>query len=108
MNNIQKYIPIGLLSAFTLKVMVSGANLSEMGIILGLAAILGFKDYLEKKETILEVRTQCEKSIKDIEAVVKTQNEVIEKLAKAMDEQRTYIASTRMAQNLKSGISGVR
>lgn len=91
---------LGLLIAYTLKMLVVGAGLPEMGIIFSLVALNISKEYLNKQKTIKEVEETVAKRVQEIENTVKLQNDVIEKMAKALDEQRTSVASLKLSQNL--------
>ena len=97
----EKYLPLGLLSVFTLKVMIFSASLADMGIVLGLAGLLALKDHLDKQKTIRQIQDETNKSLEDMKYTLKLQNDVIEKMARAADEQRTSTAGLKLAQGMR-------
>ncbi len=98
---LNQYLPIGLLSALTLKLTILGANLPEMGMIFALVGLLGLREYLEKNKSTLQIKEECLKEISEIKAIVKMQNEAIEKMARVIDEQRTNVASLKLAAGMR-------
>jgi uncharacterized coiled-coil protein SlyX len=95
-----KNVQIGLLVAYLGRVLVLGANLSEMGIIFSLVALNISKDYLEKQKRIKDIEQEVNTRVAEVENTIKIQNEVIEKMARALDEQRTSVASLKLSQGL--------
>lgn len=95
-----KNVQIGLLVAYLGRVLVLGANLSEMGIIFSLVALNISKDYLEKQKKIKDIEQEVNARVAEVENTIKIQNEVIEKMARALDEQRTSVASLKLSQGL--------
>lgn len=91
---------LGLLSAYVLKVLAVGAGLPEMGIIFSLVLLNVAKEYLNKQKAIQEIEEAVAKRVQEVENTVKLQNDVIERMAKALDEQRTSVASLKLSQNL--------
>lgn len=102
MNQVKSNLPLGLLAALVLKQLVVGCNASEMGVAIAIAAVVSLKDYLEKQKSIQEISTKVTKDIDDMKHIIKTQNEVIEKMAKALDENRTGLASVKLSQGMRS------
>ena len=98
MNQVKNQLPLALLSLAVLKQLVKGIDAAEMGVVLALAAIVALKDYLEKQKSIQEIDTHVKKELEEVKHVIKTQNEVIEKMAKALDENRTSVASMKLSQ----------
>ncbi len=101
MNQVKQNLPLALLSLLVLKQLVTGCSLSEMGVAISLCAIVALKDHLEKHKEIKEVRETVTKELEEMKFVVKQQNDVIEKLAKALDENRTSVASIKLSQGMK-------
>lgn len=95
-----KNVQIGLLVAYLGRVLVLGANLSEMGIIFSLVALNISKDYLEKQKKIKDIEQEVNARVAEVENTIKIQNEVIEKMARALDEQRTSVAGLKLSQGL--------
>lgn len=95
-----KNVQIGLLVAYLGRVLVLGANLSEMGIIFSLVALNISKDYLEKQKKIKDIEQEVNTRVAEVENTIKIQNEVIEKMARALDEQRTSVAGLKLSQGL--------
>jgi uncharacterized coiled-coil protein SlyX len=95
-----KNVQIGLLVAYLGRVLVLGANLSEMGIIFSLVALNISKDYLEKQKRIKDIEQEVNTRVAEVENTIKIQNEVIEKMARALDELRTSVASLKLSQGL--------
>ena len=91
---------LGLLVAYTTKLLIVGAGLPEMGIVFSLVFLNISKEYLSKQQKIKEIEQSVSKKLQDVENTVKIQNEVIEKMAKALDEQRTSVASLKLSQNM--------
>jgi hypothetical protein len=98
MNQIKHNLPLILLASLVLKQLVHGIDASEMGVAIALSAIVSLKDYLEKQKAIQEVDAHVKKELEEVKHVIKTQNEVIEKMAKALDENRTSVASLKLSQ----------
>lgn len=95
-----KNVQIKLLVAYLGRVLVLGANLSEMGIIFSLVALNISKDYLEKQKKIKDIEQEVNARVAEVENTIKIQNEAIEKMARALDEQRTSVASLKLSQGL--------
>lgn len=95
-----KNVQIGLLVAYLGRVLVLGANLSEMGIIFSLVVLNISKDYLEKQKKIKDIEQEVNTRVAEVENTIKIQNEVIEKMARALDEQRTSVAGLKLSQGL--------
>lgn len=95
-----KNVQIKLLVAYLGRVLVLGANLSEMGIIFSLVALNISKDYLEKQKKIKDIEQEVNARVAEVENTIKIQNEVIEKMARALDEQRTSVAGLKLSQGL--------
>lgn len=91
---------LGLLVAYTTKLLIVGAGLPEMGIVFSLVALNIAKEYLSKQQKIKEIEQSVSEKLQVVENTVKVQNEVIEKMAKALDEQRTSVASLKLSQNM--------
>ena len=98
MNQVKNYLPLGLLAALILKLLAKGLDSPEMGVTIAVAAIVALKDYLEKSKTTQEIESFVKKELEEIRNVVVKQNEVIEKMAKAIDENKTGLASVRLSQ----------
>lgn len=95
-----KNVQIKLLVAYLGRVLVLGANLSEMGIIFSLVALNISKDYLEKQKKIKDIEQEVNARVAEVENTIKIQNEAIEKMARALDEQRTSVAGLKLSQGL--------
>lgn len=91
---------LGLLVAYTTKLLIAGAGLPEMGIVFSLVSLNIAKEYLSKQQKIKEIQQSVTEKLQAIENTVKIQNDVIEKMAKALDEQRTAVASLKLSQNI--------
>lgn len=91
---------LGLLAAYMLKILAVGAGLPEMGIVFSLVLLNIAKEYLNKQQKIKEVEEAVTKRLQEVENTIKVQNDVIEKMARALDEQRTSVASLKLSQNL--------
>ena len=100
MNQLKNHLPLALLALLVLKQLFVGTNAAEMGVSISLAAIVGLKDFLEKQKKIQEIEKIMKQEVEEMKSVIKTQNEVIEKMAKAIDENRTGIASLKLSQNM--------
>jgi hypothetical protein len=85
-----KYIPVGLLVAYVLKLIAMGTNAPEMGVVFALTAYVALKDYVEKHKKVQEVLD-----------VVNKQNEIIAKMATEIDNLKTSMVGVKMGQNFK-------
>jgi hypothetical protein len=93
-----KFLPLALLTLLVLKQLVHGVDLAGMGVTIALTAVIALKDYLEKQKHIQEIEAHVKKELEDVKHVINTQNEVIEKMAKALDDVRTKAASIQLSQ----------
>lgn len=101
MKQVKQNLPLGLLALLVVKQLIVGCSLSEMGVAISLCAIVALKDHLEKHKEINEIKDIVNKELEEMKFVIKQQNEVIEKLAKALDENRTSVASLKLSQGMK-------
>lgn len=101
MNLLRHNLPLILLSTLVLKMLFIQASLPEMGVAMALSSLVALKDHLEKHKEIKEIRESVTKELEEMKFVVKQQNEVIEKLARALDENRTSVASLKLSQGMK-------
>lgn len=85
-----KYIPLFLLTILVGKLLVLGCNWQDAPIAFILAALTGFFEFKVSENAITEIRQ-----------VVEKQNETILAMAKAHDELRTSVASSKIAQGLR-------
>ncbi len=85
-----KYAPLSLFTLFSAKMLILGANWQDCAIILILATLSAF----------LEFKNQ-EKKQKEIEEVLRKQNETILALTKVMDELRSNMSSIKIAQGMR-------
>jgi hypothetical protein len=90
MDTIKKYVPIGLLCAYVLKLIFLGTNFPEMGVVFALTAYVATKDYVEKHKKVQEVLE-----------IVNRQNEIIAKMATEIDNLKTSMVGVKMGQNFK-------
>lgn len=98
MNQVKNHLPLALLAALVLKQIITGCSASEMGTAIAVAGIVALKDYLEKHSDIQDIKTSTKRELEEVKAVVVKQNEVIEKMAKAIDETKSGLASVRLSQ----------
>ena len=85
-----KFLPIGLLCVYVLKLIVLGTNFPEMGVVFALTAYVAIKDYMDKH-----------KKIQDMVEVINKQNEVIAKMVTEVDAIKTSMVGLKMNQGFK-------
>lgn len=100
METYAKYLPSGLIFAFTIKQLAFGTSLSEMGVTFSFAALVALQTYLEKSKKIQEVLTQADVKHKEVTEVVNKQNEVIEKMAREIALLRDSVAGVKLSSGL--------
>jgi uncharacterized protein YlxW (UPF0749 family) len=86
-----KSIPLFLFGIFATKALILGADWVTAGIILILAAT----------STMWEMRVQ-DKRQKELEEVLRKQNETILALAKVVEEVKTNVSAVKVAQGMRS------
>lgn len=108
MQAVEKYMPMGLLCAFVLKVVLFGTSLSEMGVIFALASLCGIKEYMEKNRRIQTVEAVLkehkeflDKKTEEQSNVISKQNEVIKNMADELDRVRSNITGLKMTAGFK-------
>lgn len=101
MNQI-KFIPLALLTLLVLKQLVHGIDAAGMGVTVALCAIVSLKDYLEKQDYVKQIRDDMKKELEEMKLMNTTQNEVIAKMALALDEVRTKTSTLQLAQGYKT------
>lgn len=111
MESLQK-VPMGLLTAYTIKLLFTGVNPSEMGVVFALSAGLIAFEYLAKSrklqavlEANKEFQSDLSKQVADQVHVINKQNDVIQKLAIELQECRNGITSLKASSGLKK-VSG--
>jgi hypothetical protein len=97
MNNLERYITMALFSGYVGKLLLLGAGLSDVGVVLVLAAISFLFATKAEQAQINQLKQLVEKSISE------NKNEVL-RLQAMVDEHRTSLTSIKMSQ----GIKGVR
>lgn len=102
MNQLKTNLPLALLALLVLKQLFKGIDAAEMGVTVALAGIVALKDHLEKQSSIQEIKESTRKELAEVRDVVKTQNEVIEKMAKVLDENRNAVASMKLSSGMMS------
>lgn len=96
MELIKGYVPHVLLVAQMVKFIVfGGASGVDMGIALGLCALVGFSEWLQNKRN---------RKLQDVVDIVNKQNEIIAKMAQEVAEQKTVIASIKMTSGFKKAL----
>lgn len=100
MNHI-KFIPLALLTLLVLKQLVQGINAAEMGVTIALCCLVSLRDYLEKQNFVKEIQAEMKKELDEVKAMNATQNEVISKMAVALDEVRSKTSTLQLAQGYK-------
>ena len=90
MDTMKKYVPVGLLCAYVLKLIALGTNFPEMGVVFALTAYVALRDYVEKH-----------KKIQEMSAVIAKQNEILAKMATEVDAIKTSMVGLKMNQGFK-------
>lgn len=85
-----KFLPIGLLCAYIVKLIALGTSFPEMGVVFALTAYVALKDYLDKH-----------KKIQEMSEVIAKQNEVLAKMATEVDAIKTSMVGLKMNQGFK-------
>jgi hypothetical protein len=85
-----KFLPIGLLCVYVLKLIVFGTSFPEMGVVFALTAYVGMKDYMDKH-----------KKVQEMSDIIIKQNEVISKMVVEVDAIKTSMVGLKMNQGFK-------
>jgi Rieske Fe-S protein len=85
-----KFLPIGLLCVYVLKLIVLGTSFPEMGVVFALTAYVGMKDYMDKH-----------KKVQEMSEIIIKQNEVISKMVVEVDAIKTSMVGLKMNQGFK-------
>lgn len=85
-----KFLPIGLLCAYVLKLIMLGTNFPEMGVVFALTAYVAMKDYMDKH-----------KKVQEMSEIINKQNEVLAKMATEVDAIKTSMVGLKMNQGFK-------
>jgi len=99
MKDYIKYVPVGLLSLFALKVLILGTALPELGVI---AVLAGLAVFLEKsheeafKKDVFEKLEVHRKGFENVDSYIK-------KLFENDKEMVSQIQKIQLPQNVKSG-----
>lgn len=90
MERWEKILPLSLLSLLAGKSLLVGTSVSEMGMSLGLVALVSINSILEKHKKIQEIKN-----------VVNEQNKVISKMAEELVEVRNTISTLKLQQSMR-------
>ena len=104
MNHI-KFIPLALLTLLVLKQFVHGIDAAEMGVTIALCGLVSLRDYREKQNYVKEIQAEMKKELDEMKLMNTTQNEVIAKMAVALDEVRTKTSTIQLAQGYNKPMS---
>lgn len=102
MHKVQKYIPIGLLLAFTSKLLISGTTPSEMGVIFAITALVSLEKYLEKSKQLQEIEEKFSKRIIELERLASTQDELVQIIRTELHIVRDNLGTVKMSQGIRS------
>lgn len=92
---INKYLLKGILLAFGMKLLLSGISLSDMGVMLGLIAVVGLQEWLDNKR---------DKQMQQVIDTVNQQNQVIAKIAAEVADAKTQISTIKLNAGFKKVI----
>ncbi len=101
MDTIQKHVTITLLTLFIGKLLLFGCSGADVGIVFALCGTLAVKEMLDKSKKTKEVEEFCKSSIKDIEEVVRKQNEVLKKQSEEIVTMKATIDAVRMSNGFR-------
>lgn len=93
-NNLDRYLFAGLLSAYVIKVGFTGASLADALILLVLAAIHGVLAFGAHNKKIAELKQQLAES-------EKSNNEKISAIADKLEETRSALAGVKISQGFR-------
>lgn len=91
MEKITKFLPLGLFCAFSLKLMILGAQLTDSLVLLVLA---GYSAYHEFKSV--------DKKIIQFEQQLKEQNALMQEKAKEIEDVRALVGGIKLGQQLRN------
>jgi len=91
MEKLTKFLPLGLFCAFSLKLMILGAQLTDSLVLLVLA---GYSAYHEFKSV--------DNRIKQFEVQLKEQNVLMQEKAKEIEDVRALVGGIKLGQQLRS------
>jgi hypothetical protein len=103
MQKVQKYIPIGLLLAFTSKLLFTNTSPSEMGVIFAITALVSLDKYLEKSKKIQEIENNFTQKFIEIEKLTSTQQDLIAAARADFEVVRSQLTSIKVGQGFKNG-----
>ena len=87
-----KYFPVGMLSVYLLKCLITGPNPVDAAILGIFAALLGYSQYKTEEKAIFELKNEC----------LLLKNEQIE-MKKLHEELRAHMSSMKIGMNMRSG-----
>ncbi len=102
-----RQLPIGLLSALVIKSLVSGAGLPEMIVATALIGLLSLREHLDKKLSNDQIKEHLLAEHKKIADIVSTQNQVIEKMANEIADQKTKLSSVQLATGMQNRLGKI-
>ena len=112
MNSVIKHAPVGLLFAFTVKMLLAGTSPSEMGVVFALASLVGIKEYLDKNRyfsdlertlntKLSDVNDSSKKNLEQIQDIVAQQQKVINELKDELSTARSAFTAMKMSHGVR-------
>jgi hypothetical protein len=95
MENISKFLPMGLLCSVVVKILITGANLAEAPVVIALAALVAFN----------EIRSY-DKVIKGLVERLDLAQETDKQQAKEIESIKTYLTSVKISSQVRSNKIG--
>lgn len=99
MDKILNLFPKTLLAAYVVKMIALSPSLTDVGIVVAVSVVVAIQLSLEKKNTIEDVRIDCNKKLEEIKQVVNKQIEVISQMSVEVAKVKTDMQGVK----LKSG-----
>lgn len=100
MEQTLKPVPLVLLALFITKLLITGSNASDAGIVFALAGVLSVNELMARGKKIQEVEKHNDEEIEKIKQVVNKQNEVISKMAEEIAKAKSAVESVKLGNGM--------
>jgi hypothetical protein len=101
MEKVTQYLPLGLLVAFTAKLIAHGTTPAEAAVVFALTTLLSLEKYLNKSHTIQKIESNIQSTLADMQKIIEQQTNTIARLANELDTVRTNVSSMKLSQGMK-------
>lgn len=110
MERLINLLPKVIFLSYIVKMIAFTPTSTDVGVIAALAGIAALQIYTEKKQTIQDIKTDCQKQLDEIKEVVNKQINVINLQAIEFTKLRQDMSGLKLKENFKSieGFGGIK